>query len=225
MFSEADLIPISAIQHFAFCERQCALIHIEQLWGENLFTAEGRVLHEKAHSGETEFRDGVLITRSIPLRSLEYGLSGIADVIEFHSIFNSGQDDCVKLPGHSGLWRPFPVEYKRGREKSNSIDKVQLCAQVICLEEMLQAQINEGALYYGKPHRRVPVIFSEALRTETIVLIKKTHQLIQGGITPAPEYGKECEHCSLKNVCLPGMKSSRSSYSRYMARFFKEDVE
>lgn len=224
MFSETDLLPISALQHFAFCERQCALIHIEKLWMENLFTAEGRVFHEKAHSGENEFRDGVLISRSIPLRSLTYGLSGIADVVEFNPC--SGlKEECVKLPGHSGFWRPFPVEYKRGRVKANSIDEVQLCAQALCLEEMLGVSIYEGALFYGRSRRRSQINFSENLRSETVLFINKTHKLIEEGVTPPAKYDKKCECCSLKNLCLPELKQSRRSYSRYMSGFFKEEME
>lgn len=222
MFSEADLISISAIQHIAFCERQCALIHIERLWTENLFTAEGRALHEKAHGGESEFRDGVLITRSIPLKSLVYGLSGIADVVEFHPCEELSKT-CVKLPSRSGYWAPFPVEYKRGRAKTNPIDEIQLCAQVFCLEEMLEVDINEGSIYYGKPRRRENVHFTTELRSETSVFIKKTHKLISDGKIPAAHYCKKCDRCSLKDLCLPELKYSQRSYFRYMSGFFEEE--
>ena len=223
MFSETDLIPISALQHFAFCERQCALIHIEKLWAENIFTAEGRVLHEKAHGSTTDFRDGVLTTRSIPLRSLEYGLSGIADVVEFHSCPDS-IEGCTPVPGHSGLWKPFPVEYKRGRAKTGPIDAIQLCAQAFCLEEMLTVKISDGALFYGKARRRSHIIFSEDLRSQTIECISKTHRLIKEGITPEAEYSNKCERCSLKDLCLPNLKKTRRSYSNYMIDFFKEEI-
>lgn len=123
MYTEEDLIQLSALQHFVFCKRQCALIHIEQVWSENLWTAEGRIMHEDVHSEGIENRKGVRIERGIPLRSLELGLSGKADVVEFRK-------------GHNGKYQLFPVEYKRGKPKPDNRDKVQLCAQGLCLEEM-----------------------------------------------------------------------------------------
>jgi len=139
-YTEDDLIPISALQHFVFCERQCALIHIEQAWTENRLTAEGRLLHERVHDQGGESRAGVRIERGLPLRSLRLGLVGVADVVEFHPLSEGG-------------WRPFPVEYKRGKPKRNACDEIQVCAQALCLEEMLGVRIPAGALFYGKTHR------------------------------------------------------------------------
>ena len=140
-YSEDDLIMISALQHFAFCPRQCALIHIEQVWTESGLTAEGRIMHEKVHEEQRESRGAVRIECGIPLRSLRLGLIGKADVVEFHRI-------------GKGVWQPFPVEYKRGKPKPDHCDKVQLCAQAMCLEEMLSVPVPEGALFYGRTRRR-----------------------------------------------------------------------
>jgi len=193
-----DLIQLSSLQHFMFCERQCALIHIEQLWSENLFTAEGRIMHDKADSNKFESRGNVRIDYSVPLRSLRLGLVGKADVVEFHK--------------HGDMWIPFPVEYKRGKPKMDDCDKVQLCAQAICLEEMLNIEIREGALFYGQTRRREDVVFDKTLRMETEDTAKKVHELIESGITPRAEYSKKCKLCSLLNICLPKANSKASSY-------------
>jgi CRISPR-associated exonuclease Cas4 len=200
MFSEDDLIPISALQHLAFCERQCALIHVEQLWDENRLTAEGRILHERVHDGGPETRGGVHVARGVRLRSLRLGLSGVADVVEFHK---SEDGTGTALPGFRGLWRPFPVEYKRGKPKHGDCDAVQLCAQAICLEEMLSVSVPEGALFYGQPRRRQAVTFDPALRKETERLASRAHEIIRAGVTPEPVLGKHCKSCSLERLCLP----------------------
>lgn len=198
MYSEDDLLMLSSLQHFMYCERQCALIHIEQIWSENLFTAEGRIMHDKADSNKFESRGNVRIDYSVPLRSLRLGLVGKADVVEFHK-----QGD---------KWIPFPVEYKRGKPKMDDCDKVQLCAQAICLEEMLNVEIPEGALFYGQTHHRHDVIFDKALRTETEDAAKKVHELIESGLTPKAEYSKKCKKCSLLEVCLPKVSKKASNY-------------
>ena len=222
MYGEDELLPISALQHLSFCKRQCALIHIEQAWVENLYTAEGRLLHEKAHEGKAEMREGVRITRSLPLRSLELGLSGIADVVEFYP---EERGQGIKLPGLKGDWSPFPVEYKRGRRKAGPYDEIQLCAQAICLEEMLGVMIPEGALYYGLPRRRTAVLFSDELRKLTLETAKELHSLISEGRTPPPERGLKCERCSMKELCLPETNWSRRKFSSYMKNFFKADKD
>ena len=194
-----DLVFLSALNHYLYCPRRCALIHIEQLWTENLFTAEGRIMHEKADSNKFESRGDVRIDYSVPLRSLELGLIGKADVVEFHK-----KDD--------GFWQPFPVEYKRGKPKMDDCDRVQLCAQAICLEEMLNVEINEGALFYGQTRRREDVVFDEALRAETENAARKVHELIDSGITPKAEYSKKCKQCSLLNLCIPKVSRKVSNY-------------
>ena len=198
-FTEDDLIQLSALQHIVFCERQCALIHIEQLWNENLFTAEGRIMHNKVDTINRESRGNIRIEYGVPMRSLRLGLIGKADVVEFHRM-----DD--------GTWMPFPVEYKRGKPKMDDCDKVQLCAQVICLEEMLNVEIKSGALYYGRTRRREDVVFDDKLRRETEDAAKKVHALIESGMTPKPEYSKKCKKCSLYELCMPKVSRKVSDY-------------
>lgn len=197
-YTEDDLIQLSALQHIVFCERQCALIHIEQIWSENLFTAEGRIMHDKADSNKFESRGNIRIDYSVPLRSLRLGLIGKADVVEFHK--------------HGEKWIPFPVEYKRGKSKLDNCDRVQLCAQAICLEEMLDVEILEGALFYGQTRRREDVVFDEKLRLETEDTARKVHELIESGITPKAEYSAKCKKCSLVELCLPKVSSKASNY-------------
>jgi CRISPR-associated exonuclease Cas4 len=213
MYSESDLLMLSALQHLVFCERQCCLIHIEQAWAENRFTAEGRILHERVHEQETESRGDLLIVRGLKLRSLALGLSGVADVVEFHRIESGG----IRLPHRRGLWLPFPVEYKRGKPKKDSCDEVQLCGQAMCLEEMTGASIENGALYYGSLKKRHEVVFSEALRKETCDLAARLHALIESGITPPAVYEKKCDSCSLFDVCLPEV-GKKKNVARYIEK-------
>ena len=200
--SPDDLIQLSSLQHCAYCPRQCALIHIEQVWSENIFTAEGRIMHDKADSNKFESRGNVRIDYSVPLRSLRLGVIGKADVVEFHS--------------KEGKWIPFPVEYKRGKPKVGNCDRVQLCAQAICLEEMLDVEIREGALFYGQTRRREDVVFDSALRQETEDIARRVHELIESGITPKAEYSKKCEQCSLLELCMPKTCGKAKSVSRYL---------
>lgn len=203
--SETDTIPLSALQHFSFCPRQCALIHLERLWTENSRTAEGRVLHERAHSAGTESRRDLRVARALPLQSRTLGVHGVADVVEFHR-----QAD--------GSWRPFPVEYKRGRPKTHSADAIQLCAQAVCLEEMLGCPVPAGALFYGETHRRLDVTFDEALRGATHALAVRMHTMLADGRTPAPDFGPKCRSCSLLSLCQPRLDRGRAS--RHLARLF-----
>ena len=207
MFSEDDLLPISALQHLLFCDRQCALIHLEQVWEENVLTVKGRQLHERADSGRNDRRDGVRAVRSLPLRSLHWGLIGKADVVEFH-------DD----PGRASP-RCFPVEYKRGKPKPHDADRVQLCAQAMCLEEMLGRPVAGGALFYGKTRRRVGVDFDAGLRATTESTIGRLRDMIDSRVTPPAVYEKaKCERCSLVNLCLPGTSVRRSGAAAYLER-------
>jgi CRISPR-associated exonuclease Cas4 len=204
MFPEEDLLPISALQHLLFCERQCALIHVERLWAENRLTVEGRHLHEKADSGKGEARGGVRIVRGLMLRSLVHGLYGKADVVEFRPGGGAGRAAGV----------PFPVEYKRGKPKKDGSDIVQLCAQALCLEEMLGTAVPAGAMFYGVTRRRVEVAFDDALRGLTLRTIERLHELID---SPAVKE-KKCDRCSLLNLCLPGARPGTQSASRYVRR-------
>jgi CRISPR-associated exonuclease Cas4 len=209
MYNEDDLIQLSALQHYAFCPRQCALIHVEQAWAENRLTAEGRIMHEHVHEEGDESRGDVRIERGASLRSLRLGLIGKADVVEYHR-----QAD--------GTWQAFPVEYKRGKPKPDHSDKIQLCAQAMCLEEMLNAYIPAGALFYGKTRRRLDVDFDEALRLETETAAIKTHELIDAGITPVPVYTKRCESCSLMAECMPKTIQKKRTVESYLKRMLDE---
>jgi CRISPR-associated exonuclease Cas4 len=204
MFAESDYIMLSALQHYQFCPRQCALIHIEQQWAENRFTAEGKVLHERADSKKSEWQGEVRIVRSLPICSRRYGLSGQADVVEFHA------DGSI-----------FPVEYKRGRPKTDRCDEVQLCAQALCLEEMLNVSIPDGALFYGQKRRRKPVDFDESLRQLTIRIIEQTREMIESGRTPAAQYDKKCDSCSLFSICLPKSCTETRSVNRYLSSMLR----
>lgn len=217
MFPEDDLLPISGLQHLQFCERQWGLIHIEQQWEENRLTAEGRVLHDRVHQTSTEARPGVVIARGLRLRSLQWGIAGQADVVEFHP-----SETGVELPNRSGRWRPFPVEYKRGKPKADSCDEVQLCAQALCLEEMFGIVIDAGALFYGRTRRRTEVPFDAPLRKRKMELTQRMHQLYSAGITPPAVYAKKCDNCSLYNRCLPRTVSKRTTVARYMASALKD---
>lgn len=203
MTAEPDSFPLSALQHYAFCPRQCALIHIERLWAENALTAEGRVLHERAHEAGGESRGDLRIARALPLQSAALGVHGVADVVEFHR-----QSD--------GTWRPFPVEYKRGRPKPEPIDAVQLCAQAICLEEMLGVAVPAGALFYGAQRRRHEVAFDAALRAETAQLATEVHAMLHLGATPPPVFAPKCRACSLLVLCQP--QAVARSASAHLAR-------
>jgi len=202
---EEDFIQLSALQHYVFCQRQCALIHVEQLWSESGLTAEGRIMHEKVHDQDRESRGNVRIEYGVPLRSLRLGLIGKADVVEFHRISKN-------------TWQPFPVEYKRGKPKPDHCDIIQLCAQAMCLEEMLSVSVTRGAIFYGRTRRRLDVAFDEKLRGETEEAAKGAHQLIKSGKTPLPVYEKRCKSCSLIGECLPKTVEKKSSVKRYLAR-------
>lgn len=233
MFAEDDLLPISALQHLAFCERQWALIHLEGVWVESRLTAEGRRLHDRVDDGGTEARGDLRIARGLRLRSLRLGLTGRADVVEFHrltddetaAIVESGSRTLgVTLPGVSGLWRPLPVEYKRGRPKTDHCDKMQLCAQAMCLEEMLKVSVPSGALFYGKPRRRTDVSLDVSLRQETEALIVRLHDLTRAGRTPQAPYEKKCDNCSLVDLCLPKTTGTRRSARAYLVTAL-DDIE
>ncbi|MCF3652541.1 CRISPR-associated protein Cas4 [Synoicihabitans lomoniglobus] len=200
-YAETDLLPISALQHLLFCPRQCALIHNEQLWADNHLTAQGQVLHERAHTPKHESRPGVRITRSLYLSSRVLGLRGIADIIEFH------RDGTI-----------IPVEYKRGKPKSNDCDRIQLCAQAMCLEEMRQSTIPAGALYYGQRRRRTEVVFDDSLRARTTEAARELHQLIRSRRTPAAVREPKCDACSLIDLCLPDALAHQSDTTSWFVR-------
>ena len=202
MYASADLIALSALRHYTVCPRQCALIHLEQIWEENLYTAEGRLLHEKADSGKVEVRGDIKTVTGLPLRSFELGVVGKADVVEFHR--------------REGVWHPFPVEYKRGRPKKHDADTIQLCAQALCLEEMLCLPVPEGAIFYGKTRRRLAVKIDAPLREATRAAANAVHSLMLQGHTPPPIADDRCGPCSLSMQCLPLPLSHKGAASRYL---------
>jgi CRISPR-associated exonuclease Cas4 len=210
MYSESDLIPLSALQHYMFCPRQCALIHLEQIWEENRFTAEGRILHDHVDAGGMERRKNIKRVFGLPIRSLRLGLSGKADVVEF-------------FRRQDGSWQPYPVEHKRGRRKTEDSDRVQLCAQALCLEEMLCSPVPEGALFYGKEQRREVVAIEEALRQETEEVSAAVHQMLKDFLTPSSEFDKKCKNCSLASVCLPRkVGGPRNRVGSYLKKILEE---
>lgn len=222
MFTEDDLIPISALQHMAFCERQMALIHIEGLWSENVLTVEGENMHERVHGQEAQTSDGVYSVRGLRVRSLRLGLIGMTDLVEFHKA-PAGVGVEMPLIG-SGHWRPYIVEYKHGKPKIDRSDEVQLCAQAICLEEMLGVTITESAFFYGCPRRRQVASLDAALRTKTEEITSRVRVLLQSGITPAPVYTRRCRQCSLVDVCLPKTLVARHKVDRYLRRMVADQA-
>jgi CRISPR-associated exonuclease Cas4 len=221
VFDEDDLLPLSGLQHLLFCERQCALIHLEQVWAENPWTIEGRHLHERVDTGPGETRGDLHVARGLVLRSRALGLSGKADCVEFHC--QTGPEAAVTgaaLPGLAGRWRPFPVEYKRGHPKVHRADEVQLCAQALCLEEMLAVPVPAGALFYGETRHRLEVPFDPVLRRLTTDSAARLHELIASKITPGARREPKCAHCSLLEVCMPDALSG--SVDRYLDAVFRE---
>jgi CRISPR-associated exonuclease Cas4 len=200
-FSDDELLPISALQHLVFCERQCALIHVEREWEENRLTAEGRTLHERVDEGYREFRRGLRQFSSVRVRSTRLGIYGHLDVVEAAKSAEA-PDNAIFL-GLEGTWNLYPVEFKRGKPKSHDADKVQVCAQALCLEEMTRAHIAEGALFYGEIRRREAVVFDETLRMKTVRCSERLHELIDGGVLPPPVWKRHCRACSLLEACQP----------------------
>ena len=217
-YTEDELLALSGIQHIAFCERQWGLLVLEQQWSENLFTVEGRLMHQRVDDPFIiENRGELTISRSVPLRSYKLGLYGIADVIEWHKTEPlEGTPPGVILKDKAGYWVPSPVEYKRGKLKPDDRDEVQLCAQALCLEEMLGINIPSGFLYYGLPRRRYPVTLSSKLRERVISLANRMHELYLKKITPLPVFTPDCQSCSLNDVCLPKILHKKKTAREYI---------
>lgn len=224
---DEEMAPLSALQHAVFCLRQCALIHLEGAWTENALTAEGRVLHERVDRREHESRRDVRLATAVRLASRRLGVVGVADMVEFHR--SAETDDprglriAAPLAGADGFWRPFPVEYKRGKPKAHRADEVQLCAQAMCLEEMLDVEVPSGALFYGETRRRVDVAFDAELRGLTVRTAEAVHGLLRGHRIPPAEYGKWCESCSLVDDCQP-KRQGRSARAWIERRLSEEGV-
>jgi len=220
MYSDDDLLMLSGIQHFAFCKRQWALIHVEQQWAENVKTTEGNHLHERVDDPLASDKRGKLITyRAFPLISYQLGLTGRADVVELIYTREGG----VTIEGYEGRWLLYPVEYKRGKQKPDDRDAVQVCAQAICLEEMFNIEISKGSLFYGEIRRRVNVEFTTELRQTVFDLARRMHELYNNGITPLPVYKSHCKSCSLIDICLPQNLSGKIKASDYLRNSLETD--
>ncbi len=216
-YQESDYLLLSGLQHFAFCRRQWALIHIEQQWAENGRTAAGQIFHQKAHDAHLrEKRGHIIIFRGLRVASSSLGVTGQCDVVEFH---RSAQG--VSLAEEDGLWLPYPIEYKRGEPKCNDADRLQLCAQAMCLEEQLCCDIPQGALFYGQTRHRETVDFTQELRTCVKACLEEMHQMFQRGYTPKVHPGKRCNACSLKDLCLPALER-RGSVLDYLQKSLEE---
>lgn len=225
--SNEDFLLLSGIQHMAFCERQWALIHVEQAWAENVRTVEGKHLHERADDPfKDESRSDVRIVRALPVLSKKLGLRGVADVVEFQRVDQAIPGETCTLAKRQGDWKPLPIEYKRGRPKSDDRDAVQLCAQAMALEEMLQVRIEKGYLFYGQTRRREMIVFDDALRERTVFLAERMHVLFAQGLTPKAEKGKHCSLCSLVELCQPKWNLRSRSVSNYLAKMcqVEEDI-
>ncbi len=219
MYDEEAFLALSGLQHFAFCRRQWALIHIENQWAENYRTVDGALMHEKAHDADArESRGDLLVVRGMRVRSFALGVSGACDVVEFRRGASG-----VPLPEKDGLWQPYPVEYKRGKPKTEDADLLQLCCQAMCLEEMLCCEIPTGALYYGEPRRRLVVSITEALRQRVCDSLAEMHQLAARGHTPKVRPTKACNACSLKELCLPALLRKRDVQT-YLMSALEESV-
>jgi CRISPR-associated exonuclease Cas4 len=221
-YAEDELLMLSGIQHFAFCERQWALIHIEQQWAENVLTVEGQHMHERVDNPFlADMGKHLVVLRSVSLVSGKLGLYGMADVVEF--LITDSPVNSIQLKGKEGFWQPVPIEYKRGKPKPDERDEVQLCAQAICLEEMHQISIGSGYLFYGETRHRHEVVFDDKLRNIVISYSEKMHCLFQSGTTPAPIYKTHCKSCSLQDVCMPRAFSNSSGASAYLNEMFNEE--
>ncbi|MFZ5820884.1 MAG: CRISPR-associated protein Cas4 [Chloroflexota bacterium] len=230
-YTPDDLLPLSGIQHFLFCRRQWALIHVEMQWKENVLTAEGRLLHKRTDDAFfTETRNGLITARAVPVASYRLGLSGVCDVVEFIPVppfrppisevrnggIEGGRCESVKLPGREGLYLPAPVEYKRGKPKREPVDEAQLCAQAMCLEEMLAVSIPAGYLFYGETRHRVRVELGEELRGLVAKMSEEMHAYFKRGYTPRVKTSKACRSCSLADICLPVLQENVIAASKYI---------
>ena len=208
MYDESDLIPISALQHFIFCPRQCALAYMEGVWEENVLTAQGRLLHAKVHLPGVENRPGLRKIFDMPLRSLKHGIVGKTDVI-------------LKFDEYTYV----PLEYKHGKPKVKEMDTVQLCAQALCLEEMKGIIIEKGLIYYWGIKRRVEVPFDDTLRNKTIDTIEKVRELFKSERTPTPIYSRKCKSCSLHDECIPEVLQNPKKIETYISRMIENHQE
>ena len=218
MYKEEDFLQLSGIQHFAFCRRQWALAYIELQWQENVRTVEGHLLHENAHDAAMkEKRGDLIIVRAMPVHSREIGISGECDVVEFHK-----SEDGIPISGREGTYTVVPVEYKRGKPKSNDVDALQVAAQALCLEEMLCCDIPYGYIYYGEIRHREEIEFTEELRRKVKDMFAEMHKYYEQRYTPKVKWSKSCNACSLKDICLPVLNKN-VSVKKYLDSRMKEE--
>lgn len=211
-YQEKDYLMLSGIQHFCFCKRSWSLIHVEQLWQENYYTIDGSIKHEKADDPFVkEKRKNIFYSRAVPISSEKLGLVGIIDVIEFKR-----DEDGIIVPGKKGKWKPYVIEYKRGKEKPDLRDISQLVAQVICLEEYLSCRIEKSYLYYFKTNKRLEVDVDEDKRQFVYETVREMHEMFDKRITPDAEYFKNCKLCSLYDLCMPRITKKKKSVENYI---------
>lgn len=215
MYSEDDMLMLSGIQHFRFCPRQWALIHIEQQWEDNRLTIEGQILHKHVDDPFYRQKCGDYITlRAVHIASQELGLYGISDAIEL--LPSSNEKDSIRHPQYPGLWEPVVVEYKHGKPKKNNIDEVQLAAQVMCFEELYSIRIPYGIFFYAEIKHRVRMDITEELRHTVKQCANEMHTIYHKGIIPKAIYKKSCDRCSLKDICMPAMTNKTTTVNTYL---------
>lgn len=220
VYEESDYLSLSGIQHFHFCRRQWALIHIRKVWEENHLTAKGQIVHAKAHDPEIrESRKELIISRGMPVSSARLGISGECDVVEFHN-----DSRGISIHGYEGKYIPVPVEYKRGSGEFTESDSLQLCAQAMCLEEMLCTEIEYGFLYYHQTNKRIKVDFNENIRFSVRMIFSEMHDYYRRNHVPAARKGKKCNGCSLYEFCESSVFKKRSA-KEYLKKYIEGDFE
>lgn len=217
-YGEDEFLPLSGIQHFAFCRRQWALIHIEQQWADNALTVKGNNMHRKAHDTfGNETRKDIVISRGMPVHSRTLGISGICDIVEFHKS-KSGTFICSL----NGTYDVLPVEYKRGRPKNHDADILQVVAQAMCLEEMLCTEIPKASLYYGETHHRMEIFITREIRNKVMEMCAEMHEYFARAHTPKCKAIAKCKSCSLIEICNPDI-CSQASVSAYIEKMLDVD--
>jgi len=232
-FQDSDLLPLAALSDVVFCERRAALHVVERIWEDNVFTAEGTVGHERVHSlTKTEVRGDLRIARGLLIRSQELGMTGKADVVEFHRVKDlpegqapGDQASAARLPGVAGMWMPYPIEYKRGRLRSNRSFEVQLCAQAMCLEEMLHVTVTHGAIFFGETARRLEIAFDNGVRADTRAAASRLHEIVRSGTTPRVKFENKCKKCSLLDVCMPRITGRSTTVRSYVRKMLEGEKE
>lgn len=209
IIEDKEYLLISGLQHFSFCRRQWALIHVEQQWVENGLTAEGRIIHNRVHDASlVDIRGGIITMRDMPVKSERLGISGCCDAVEF---FRS--DDGITLHGRQGLWGICPVEYKHGHQKSDNCDRLQVTAQAMCLEEMFSCKIDEGAVFYHETRKKEKFCLTDELRETVRLSFEEMHSMFSRGYTPIVKKHRGCSSCSLKEICLPSLQQGKGFVS------------